>query len=112
MAALGLASGLLYGPVNPIVNSAIQERTPEHLRGRTIGTMTSVTYAAGPVGFLVSGPLVSWAGAQAGFAVLGLLMLGAAAASLFIPALRLLDGPGQSPDADSCPVQNAIPAPR
>jgi MFS family permease len=104
MAVLALVSGLLYGPVNPIVNTAIQERTPAHLRGRTIGTMNSITYAAGPAGFLIAGPLVSTLGVQISFAVLGVVMLGAAMSSPFLPALRLLDAPGRrlaaSPEPD------------
>lgn len=41
--------GLVYGPIGPIYNSVMQTRTPERMRGRVVGVMTSMTYAAGPV---------------------------------------------------------------
>lgn len=58
LVALAAVVGLLYGPVGPLVNTAMQIRTPERLRGRVVGVMTSVACAAGPAGYLVAGPLV------------------------------------------------------
>ena len=54
----GALTGLLWGPVNPILNLAMQVLSPEHMRGRVIGVVTSAAYAAGPLGLAVAGPLI------------------------------------------------------
>jgi len=91
MVTLSVGVGALYGPVNPIGNLAIQLLTPEKLRGRVIGVITSSAYAAGPFGLLIAGPLVEWLGVQAAalvFATLGVL---AALTAFGMPGLRQLD---------------------
>ena len=62
--ALSLVVGLVYGPVGPIANCAMQTRSPEHMRGRVVGVMTSTAYAAGPLGFLLAGPLIDQVGVR------------------------------------------------
>lgn len=57
-------TGLLWGPVNPILNLAMQVLSPEHMRGRVIGVVTSAAYAAGPIGLAVSGPLIDAFGVE------------------------------------------------
>ena len=42
--------GLVYGPIAPIYNYVMQTRAPAHLRGRVVGVMGSLAYAAGPLG--------------------------------------------------------------
>jgi MFS family permease len=37
MLAFGFATGLFFGPINPITNIATHERTPPELRGRVVG---------------------------------------------------------------------------
>ena len=54
--------GVVYGPIQPIYNYVMQTRAPQHLRGRVIGVMTSLAYAAGPLGLLLAGPLTDAAG--------------------------------------------------
>jgi hypothetical protein len=39
MLALGFAMGLFFGPINPITNIAMWERTPAALRGRVVGAI-------------------------------------------------------------------------
>jgi len=88
---LGFVAGTFYGPVEPISNVTVQEITPERLRGRVVGVMTSTAYAAGPVGFLVVGPVVDSAGVGAAFlAAAGLLVI-LAVGSALSPSLRGLD---------------------
>ena len=48
--------GLVYGPIAPIYNYVMQTRAPQHLRGRVVGVMGSLAYAAGPLGLIVAGP--------------------------------------------------------
>ena len=84
MVALALLAGIVTGPINPVCAVIIQSRTPERLRGRVIGSYTSLALAAGPLGLLAFGPLVDAWGPAAGFLAIGagcLLAAGVAAAS-------------------------------
>ena len=93
MLVLGVLTGVFFGAVNPITNLAMQNRTPEELRGRVVGVMGSAAYAAGPLGYLVAGLLVAAWGAQAVFVLLTALLLVVSVATAFLPALRGLDDP-------------------
>ena len=90
---LAVLIGLVYGPIGPIYNSVLQTRTPARMRGRVVGVMTSMAYAAGPVGFVIAGPLVDAFGITTAFLALALPVLGIAIVCLGIPALRELDEP-------------------
>jgi MFS family permease len=92
MVVLGALVGLCWGPVAPIVNLAMQVRTPEELRGRVIGVLTSVAYAAGPLGLLVAGPLVDALGVRPTSLLFAGLLLAVALVCFAVPALRQLDG--------------------
>jgi H+ antiporter protein len=83
--------GFVYGPIAPIYNYVMQTRAPQHLRGRVVGVMGSLAYAAGPLGLVVAGPLADAAGLHATFLALALPMLVLGAAAVFTPALRELD---------------------
>lgn len=83
--------GLVYGPIGPIYNSVMQTRTPAQLRGRVVGVMTSMAYAAGPVGFMLAGPLVDTFGLTAAFLGLAVPILVIALVCPWLPALRELD---------------------
>ena len=90
--AFGFASGALYGPINPIINIAMQERTPNALRGRVVGLITSASYAAGPAGYLVAGPLINAVGLSTTFLLFAGGLVAVAVASLAVGALHELDG--------------------
>jgi MFS family permease len=88
----GFAAGALYGPINPIINIAMQERTPNALRGRVVGLITSVSYAAGPAGYLLAGPLINAVGLQAAFLLFAGGLVAVAIGSFAVGALHGLDG--------------------
>jgi H+ antiporter protein len=85
--------GLVYGPIAPIYNYVMQTRAPQHLRGRVVGVMGSLAYAAGPLGLVLAGPLADSAGLKTTFLALALPMLVLGLAALRMPALRDLDHP-------------------
>jgi H+ antiporter protein len=92
--------GFVYGPIAPIYNYVMQTRAPQHLRGRVVGVMGSLAYAAGPLGLVLAGPLADAAGLHATFLALALPMLLLGAVAVFLPALRDLDrDPTQEHDA-------------
>ena len=80
--------GFVYGPIAPIYNYVMQTRAPQHLRGRVVGVMGSLAYAAGPLGLILAGPLADAAGLHATFLALSLPMLVLGVAAVFLPALR------------------------
>ncbi|CAN5138230.1 MFS transporter [soil metagenome] len=94
--ALSAVVGLVYGPIAPIYNYVMQTRAPQHLRGRVVGVMGSLAYAAGPLGLVVAGPLADSAGLQVTFLALSLPMLLVGAIAVFLPSLRELDRTPQS----------------
>jgi len=83
--------GFVYGPIAPIYNYVMQTRAPQHLRGRVVGVMGSLAYAAGPLGLVLAGPLADAAGLHATFLALALPMLLLGVVAMFLPALRDLD---------------------
>lgn len=88
---LSAVVGLVYGPIAPIYNYVMQTRAPQHLRGRVVGVMGSLAYAAGPLGLVVAGPLADSAGLHVTFLALSLPMLVLGIVAVFLPALRALD---------------------
>jgi MFS family permease len=97
--ASAVAIGVMYGPIQPVVNLAVQTRTPPRLRGRVIGVLVAAEYAAGPVGYLTAGPAVDAFGVRSTFLGLAAAVLVVAAALVLLPSLRLLnDLPDTPPD--------------
>ena len=95
--AFGFVAGVAYGPINPIGNVALQERTPDRLRGRVLGLSTSIAYAAGPAGYLLVGPLIDKIGLRGTFLLLAGGLVVVAVASFAVRSLAALDG---APDED------------
>jgi H+ antiporter protein len=83
--------GLVYGPIQPIYNYVMQTRAPHHLRGRVVGVMTGLMYAAGPLGLLVAGPLADAAGLKATFLALAVPIVVIGVIACALPSLRELD---------------------
>ncbi|NLE81394.1 MAG: MFS transporter [Rhodococcus sp.] len=88
---LAALQGFVFGPVGPIVNYAMQTRSPEHMRGRVVGVMTSTAYAAGPLGFVFAGPMLDRLGVQPTFFALAVPVVTLGVACLGFSSLRGLD---------------------
>jgi MFS family permease len=91
--ALSAVVGFVYGPMAPIYNYVMQTRAPAHLRGRVVGVMGSLAYAAGPLGLIIAGPLADSAGLKTTFLALSLPMVVLGLIALGLPSLRDLDRP-------------------
>ncbi|WP_099022309.1 MFS transporter [Mycolicibacterium palauense] len=89
--ALCAVIGLMFGPIQPIYNYVMQTRAPQHLRGRVVGVMGSLAYAAGPLGLILAGPLADAAGLQVTFLALSVPMLIIGMIAVGLPSLRELD---------------------
>jgi MFS family permease len=84
-------TGLVYGPIMPIYNYVMQTRAPDHLRGRVVGVMAGLTYAAGPLGLVVAGPLADAAGLKVTFLVLAVPIVAIGLVATRLPSLHELD---------------------
>ncbi|MBY0440783.1 MAG: MFS transporter [Mycobacteriaceae bacterium] len=89
--------GLVYGPIQPIYNYVIQTRAPHHLRARVVGAMSSLPYAAGPLGLLIAGPLADAAGLQVTFLALAIPILVIGLVASRLPVLHELDREAEFP---------------
>lgn len=95
--ALGALAGLLTGPISPILNTAIYDRTPSALLGRVLGAISAVMLSAAPAVMLAAGVLVDLAGPGPGLVMSAAL---AAGVSLLVrrlgfePAARDAGAPG------------------
>ncbi|MBW0015947.1 MAG: MFS transporter [Mycobacterium sp.] len=87
--------GLVYGPIQPIYAYVVQTRAPHYLRGRVTGVMTSLAFAAGPLGLLLAGPLTDTAGLRVAFLALALPILATGLVCVRLPSLRELDNVAQ-----------------
>ena len=83
--------GLVYGPIAPIYNYVMQTKSPPSLRGRVVGVMTSLAYAAGPLGFMLAGPLADAFGLRTTFLALAVPMIVIGAVAVLLPSLHELD---------------------
>ena len=88
--------GLVYGPIVPIYNYAMQTTAPSRLRGRVTGVMTSLAYGTRPLGFMLAGPLANSFGLQIAFLALAIPIFVTGMVSLKLPSLRELDHPQQA----------------
>ncbi len=91
MLVSGFGIGLAYGPVGPLVNLAMQTRSGEHMRGRVVGIITSAEYAAGPVGYLVTGAAAGSFGVRPVFLAIGVVVLVVVTAGLLVRSFSELD---------------------
>ncbi|MCK2241424.1 MULTISPECIES: MFS transporter [unclassified Crossiella] len=96
--ALALVTGVVSGPINPVTAVVMQERTPEFMRGRVIGTIASLSLAASPLGAVVAGPIVEYSGPATAFLIIGLGCLLATVYAALTPGLRKIE-PSDAPFA-------------
>jgi MFS family permease len=89
--ALVALVGVVNGPIAPIYGSVMFSRAPVNLRGRVVGVMTSMSFAAGPIGFAVAGPLADTLGLKVAFLALSVPIVVLGVACPLIPALGGLD---------------------
>ncbi len=111
MLCLAVLTGLFWGPVQPILNLAMQVLTPEPMRGRVIGVITSTTYAAGPLGLVLAGPAVDAFGVLPTSLALASIVLAAAFLTLLPRTLRQLDGLREPEPTAGAHASVSVPTP-
>ena len=90
VAAAALA-GLIAGPINPLFETVVQEKTPPQMLGRTFGTLTALAYAGMPIGLILAGIVVEAVGLVPTIVGMGAIYLVVTLSMFFNPALRQMD---------------------
>lgn len=90
LVALGF-TGLVAGPINPLLFTVTTEIVPAQLRGRVFGAVRGGAWAAIPLGTLLGGVLVEAVGVAATFLAIGVLLALVVAYGFVNPAFREMD---------------------
>ena len=92
----GFVGGLLFGPINPIASTVIQEHTPSDLLGRVFGALTALAQAGIPIGALRAGVVVQKAGLIPTIVGMGAIHLLVPLGMFFNRSLRQMDASTRS----------------
>jgi MFS family permease len=87
----GLLGGLAAGPINPILETLVQENTPPELMGRVFGAFLAFAQAGIPVGAAIAGLAIEQAGLIPTIATAGIVYVVFLTLMFFNPALRGID---------------------
>ncbi len=87
----GIASGILAGPINPILETVVQENTPPLLMGRAFGAFIAFAQAGIPIGAAVGGVVIAGVGLIPMIAVTGAVYVAIVGLMFFNPALRVME---------------------
>jgi MFS family permease len=68
-----LLAGLISGPINPLLVTVRLERIPPALRGRVFATFSGLAGAATPLGMVLAGWLLEFAGVRSGLVVIAVV---------------------------------------
>ncbi|MET4638234.1 MFS transporter [Mycetocola sp. 2940] len=83
--------GLLFGPVNPIIVTVIQDRTPPQMLGRAFGALIAIGQAGIPLGAVLAGVAIQAIGLIPTIVAMGTLYLTVSGAMFFNRSLRGMD---------------------
>jgi MFS family permease len=91
----GFLLGLGWGPMNPLMNSVVQQRVAPHIQGRVFGVQTSLFYASGPIGMFVTGVSVDAFGVRPVYIAAVSILIVFQIFIMLLPDLRDLDREAQ-----------------
>lgn len=89
-------SGICAGPINPLINTVLQRRTPPPLQGRVFGAIAGLTLIATPLGVLLAGYSIEVVGVQPTLAGIAVGFLAVTLALAATPGLGALDAPNNA----------------
>lgn len=91
LAGFGFLLGLSWGPMNPLINSLVQNRVPPDLQGRVFAVQLSLFYAFPPIAMLVTGFAIDGFGVEVVYPILAILVAVGSVLTLSTKAIRTLD---------------------
>jgi MFS family permease len=89
----GLVGGIAAGPINPILETVVQENTPPQLMGRVFGAFLAFSQAAIPFGAAIAGFVIQGVGLIPTIATGGVIYVLVIGAMFFNAALRGMNAP-------------------
>lgn len=95
MLAANFFVGVVSGPLNPLIDTLLQERTPPHLLARVFGSLVALAMLAMPLSLLTTGYLLELIGVQATLGVIAAGSLVIGASLFFNPVLRSMNAPNE-----------------
>jgi MFS family permease len=106
LAAMGIG-GVLAGPLNPIIDSVMYERTPRALRARVFGLLSAGVLVAMPFGALMAGVLDEQVGLKSTLILYGIVYVVATLPLFFASSVRTMDeSPPRSNEDTTSSLQN------
>lgn len=84
-------AGLVFGPINPLLFTVIQERTPRERLARVMGVGSALVMGGMPLGALVSGFVAVWIGLPATLAAMGAIYFLATLTILINPQFKQME---------------------
>lgn len=97
--------GIVAGPINPILETVVQENTPPQLMGRVFGALMAFAQAGIPFGAAIVGFVIEGEGLVTTITAMGGLYVVVVALMFANPALRRMESPEQSLAADLEPIE-------
>lgn len=88
MVAAGFTLGLVWGPMQPLMNTVIQRRVAPDAQGRVYGIQTSLFYALPPLSMVLAGLAAEQVGVEPVLLVMWVLLTVVAVAVLALKGLR------------------------
>lgn len=98
MIGLAVLLGLGSGPLNPIIETVLQERVPADMRGRVFGMTVSMAWMAMPLGPMIAGFTVDLVGIQPTYIAIAAAYVIVALTQVLNRSLKEMDRP---PAADA-----------
>lgn len=81
-------SGLFIAPINPLLDTELQERVPTAMRAKVFGAISAGVLAGIPFGTFAGGYVAAWLGLSTTILVMGIVYLLASASLLVNPAMK------------------------
>ncbi len=86
--AWNIIAGLCIAPVNPLIDTVLQERLPTEMRARVFGSISAGVLIGIPLGTFAGGYVATWLGLRATLLIMGGLYLLTTSSLLVNPALK------------------------
>lgn len=99
----GFVGGIAAGPINPILETVVQQHTPPQLMGRVFGAFLAFSQAAIPFGAAIAGLVIQGVGLIPTIATGGVIYVLVILGTFFNPALRAMNAPRAG--AEAVPTQ-------
>lgn len=81
-------AGLFIGPINPLLDTVMQERLPATMRARVFGTVSAGVLAGIPLGTFAGGFVAAWIGLRTTILIIGIIYLLTTLSLLVNPATK------------------------